>query len=99
MRNYIPQAALAAMMTLAPIASAATPAKPAATQAAVRDAKVHGVIKGVDMKTHTLTLDDGRTFALPANYAATGLKAGEKVKIDWAWSGDQRPAKEVTSGN
>lgn len=97
MRNYILPAALAAMMTLAPIASA-SPQTPAATQSSLRDMKVHGVIRSIDRSSLTLTLDDGRTFALPAG-STSGLKAGEKVAIHWVWNGQQRLAKEVLPDN
>jgi hypothetical protein len=97
MRNYILPAALAAMMALAPIASAAPPT-PAATQSNLRDMQVHGVIRSINKSSLTLTLDDGRTFALPAG-STSGLKAGEKVAIHWVWEGQQRLAKEVLPDN
>jgi hypothetical protein len=98
MRNYILPAALAAMMTLAPIASAGAPPAPAAAQSGLRDTQVHGVIRSIDKSSLTLTLDDGRTFALPAA-STSGLKAGEKVAIHWVWEGQQRLAKEVLPDN
>ncbi|MBI1400189.1 DUF1344 domain-containing protein [Hyphomonas sp.] len=96
MRNYILPAALAAMMTLAPIASAAAPQTPAATQSSLRDTKAHGVIRSIGRSSLTFTLDDGRTFALPAG-STSELKTGEKVAIHWVWSGQLRLAKEVLS--
>ncbi|MBK8197650.1 MAG: DUF1344 domain-containing protein [Acidobacteria bacterium] len=102
MRKYMLPAALAAMMTLAPIAAASPghPAShPAASQAGAHYAKLRGVIHSVDTKANAVTLDDGRTFVLPANAPASGLKAGEKVSLEWSWVGDQRVAKEVNTLN
>jgi hypothetical protein len=98
LRNYILPAALAAMMTLAPIASAAAPQTPAATQSSLRDMQVLGVIRSIDRSSLPLTVDDGRIFALPAD-SSSELKAGEKVAIHWVWSGQQRLAKEVLPDN
>lgn len=96
MRNYILPAALAAMLALAPVASA-SPGNPAGTQKAAHFAKLHGVIHSVDAKAHTLTLDDGRTFSLPADLSPSSLKAGEKVSLEWSWTGNERIAKDVTT--
>jgi hypothetical protein len=41
-----------------------------------------GTIKSVDAKNHELTLDDGKTYQVATNVTLTGLKAGDKVKID-----------------
>ena len=102
MRNILLPAALAAMMAFAPVASAApgtSASHPAATQQAARFAKVRGVVRSVDAKAHAFTLEDGRTFALPAGFADPGLKAGKKVTVDWAWTKDARLVKEVTLDN
>jgi Cu/Ag efflux protein CusF len=102
MRKYILPAALAAMMTLAPIASASpgqAPAHPAESQTSAHFAKLRGVIHSIDTKANAVTLDDGRTFVLPASASASSLKAGEKVKLEWSWIGDQRVAREVTTLN
>jgi hypothetical protein len=42
---------------------------------------VVGTIKSMSTKYHTLTLSDGKTFKLPANFSMKTLKAGEKVNI------------------
>lgn len=101
MRNYILPAALAAMMALAPVASAspgtASAGHPAETPKAAHFARLHGVIHSVDAKAHTLTLDDGRTFSLPADVTPSSLKTGEKVSLEWSWTGNERVAKDVTT--
>ena len=39
------------------------------------------MIKLIDLKTHQLTLDDGKTFVLPKSWTLHGYKTGEKVKV------------------
>ena len=42
-----------------------------------------GVIKAIDAKTMTLTLNDGTVYGLAKTIKLSSLKAGEKVKITW----------------
>lgn len=58
--------------------------------------KVEGTIKSIDMKAHTLTLSDGTVYMLPADFKDPGLKAGEKVAVEWAMKGTQHEATSVT---
>jgi outer membrane lipoprotein SlyB len=51
--------------------------------AAVAD-EAHGSITSVDPTTMTVTLDDGNTYALPADVDAASLQIGEKVKIEYS---------------
>jgi len=55
-----------------------------------------GMIKAFDMKAHTLTLQDGASYALRTNFKDPGLKVGEKVSITWEKSGNQMLADTVT---
>ena len=40
-----------------------------------------GVIKSINLKHHTVTLVNGRTYVLPAKFSLKSLKNGEKVSI------------------
>ena len=51
----------------------------AATFAYAADAT--GTIKAVDATAHTVTLDDNKVYAFPANVDVTKMKVGDKVKI------------------
>lgn len=70
MRYLLASAAIAATLVAAPAAFAAN-------QTAT------GSIKAYDAKTHSITLDNGTTYALPAKMKAPTLKAGEKVQVSW----------------
>lgn len=54
-----------------------------------------GKIKAFDAKAMTLTLDDGSTYSLPQTFKDPGLKAGEKVTVNWAQSGSKKMAEQV----
>lgn len=50
----------------------------------VMAADANGVVKTWDAATHTLTLQDGKSYVLPASFnKADAFKAGEKVKISY----------------
>ncbi|MBI1365014.1 MAG: DUF1344 domain-containing protein [Alphaproteobacteria bacterium] len=51
-----------------------------------------GQIKSVDAAKHTITLDDGQTYSLPAKYNMAMLKAGEQVELGWKAKGDAHEA-------
>ena len=40
-----------------------------------------GFIKSVHVRSHSFTLSNGKTYALPAGFAMKNLKTGEKVRI------------------
>ncbi|EBX4817032.1 DUF1344 domain-containing protein [Salmonella enterica subsp. enterica] len=83
MRTLLASAALAASMALAPAAFAAS----AQTST--------GSIKTYDAKAHSITLDDGTTYMLPAKFKASGLKAGEKVQVSWTMTNGAYDATAV----
>ncbi|WEJ34885.1 DUF1344 domain-containing protein [Devosia sp. SD17-2] len=100
MRRYIAPI-LIALVAAAPgaafAASAVTPAaKPAVTAPA--DQTISGMVKAFDLKAHTLTLADGKTYQLPATFKDPGLKAGEKVTVHWKMNGTAYEATSVTIG-
>ena len=42
---------------------------------------VTGVIKSIHFKSHSITLSNGHTYALPVRFAMKSLKTGEKVSV------------------
>ena len=42
---------------------------------------VTGVIRSIHLKSHSITLSNGHTYALPASFAVKTLKTGEKVSV------------------
>lgn len=83
MRVFLAPPALAAVLALAPVAFAAQ--------------TTSGSIKSLDMKTHTLTLDNGTTYYLPATFKEQGLKVGEKVSVQWDMKDGKHQAQSVTA--
>lgn len=67
-----------------------------AAGAAMASTTSTGVVKSVDMKTHTLTLADGTSYMLPHKFKDPGLKAGEKVTILWDKKGKNHEVAKVT---
>ncbi|MES2434665.1 MAG: DUF1344 domain-containing protein [Pseudomonadota bacterium] len=55
-----------------------------------------GVIKSLDMKTHTVTLADGTAYMLPKGFKDPGLKVGEKVAVVWDLKGNVHEASAVS---
>ncbi|MDO8985331.1 DUF1344 domain-containing protein [Cypionkella sp.] len=55
-----------------------------------------GVIKSLDMKTHTITLADGTAYMLPKGFKDPGLKVGEKVAVVWDLKGKIHEASAVS---
>jgi Protein of unknown function (DUF1344) len=80
--------------TLFPLAAAALVASSLGAFAA--DSMTTGVIKAVDMKALTLTLEDGTVYSLPAGFKDPGLKVGEKVTIGWKLANTKHMADTVT---
>ena len=60
------------------------------------DTHTTGVIKSVDIKAMTLTLEDGTTYVLPAGFKDPGLKAGVKVDVAWQMKNSKHDADAVT---
>ena len=48
------------------------------------------------MKAHTLTLNDGVVYQLPAGFKDPGLKAGAKVEVSWDMQAGKHEASKVT---
>ena len=80
--------------TLFPLAAAALVASSFGAFAA--DTMTTGVIKAVDIKAMTVTLEDGAVYTLPAGFKDPGLKAGEKVTIAWKMANTKHAADTVT---
>jgi hypothetical protein len=82
MRALLIPTTLTAFLALAPFALAATQ-------------NASGVVRSVDSKAMTLTLDDGVTYHLPKGFKDPGLKAGEKVSVSWEMKAGQHDAETV----
>ena len=54
-----------------------------------------GIVKALDAKAHTLTLDGGAIYYLPAKFSEPGLRAGEKVSVVWNMENGKREASSV----
>ena len=58
-----------------------------------------GVIKTIDAKANSITLADGKAYVLPAGFAITTLKAGEKVAVVYDLKNSQMVATSVKAAN
>lgn len=83
MRTLLVPAAVAAILATSALSFAAT------------QQHSTGTIKAYDAKAQTLTLADGMVYALPKNFNDPGLKAGEKVTINWEMKGSTRTVDQV----
>ena len=79
---------------LVPAAVAALLATSAMSFAAVQHA--NGTVKAFDSKAMTLTLASGETYQVRKTFKDPGLKAGEKVSINWEMTGNKKIADSVT---
>ena len=84
MRNFLFPAAAAALIVTSFAAVAAT------------DTMTTGTIKSMDMAKHSLVLDNGISYSLPATFKDPGLKVGEKVTVAWVMNGKVYQADQVT---
>ncbi|MEW9804593.1 DUF1344 domain-containing protein [Mesorhizobium marinum] len=79
---------------LVPAAAAALLATSALSFAATQQ-HATGTIKAYDAKAQSLTLTDGTVYMLPKVFKDPGLKAGEKVSINWEMKGTTRTVDQV----
>ncbi len=68
----------------------------AASMAMAAPTTTDGTIKALDMTKHSITLQDGTVYMLPATFKDPGLKVGEKVAVIWDKKGDVKEATAVT---
>ncbi|WP_167591826.1 DUF1344 domain-containing protein [Jiella endophytica] len=54
-----------------------------------------GKIKSIDTAANTLTLTNGKTFMLPADFTTSSVKTGERVQVRYAMNGKQMSATTV----
>jgi hypothetical protein len=64
--------------------------------AAFASTTTQGTVKAIDMTAHTLTLDNGTVYQLPAGFSNPSLKVGEKVSVVWDMKGSTHEATAVT---
>jgi curli biogenesis system outer membrane secretion channel CsgG len=81
--------ATSAMAATAPAKPA--PAKPAVAAPTVTD----GVIKAINAKAETVTLDNKTTYYFPAKFDLSKVKVGEKVAITWTAKGKKDMASKI----
>src|SRR5262245_52725599 len=62
----------------------ASPAKDAQQPLSLAESKSTGMITSVDTAAGTITLDDGKTYGVPANIALDSFMLGQKVTIAFA---------------
>ena len=67
----------------------------ASSMAMAAASTAEGVIKSIDAKAMTLTLDNGTVYHLAKTIKVASLKAGEKVKITWEKVGTANDASIV----
>lgn len=80
---------------LVPAAAAALLATSALSFAATAQ-HTTGTVKAYDAKAQSLTLADGSVYMLPKTFHDPGLKAGEKVSINWEMKGSAKTVDQVT---
>lgn len=83
MRKLLVPAAAAALLATSALTFAATPQH------------TTGTVKAYDAKAQTLTLADGSVYALPKVFKNPGLKAGERVSINWEMKGSNKSVDQV----
>lgn len=54
-----------------------------------------GTIEALDLTAHEMTLADGTTYSLPADYVNEHLKIGDDVVVWWNADGDLRSAIKI----
>lgn len=79
-----------------PIVLVASMAFGAAAYAASTQTK--GMIKAIDEKAMTVTLEDGSAYHLPAGFKLADLKVGEKVTVSWEAKGALKEVAGITAG-
>lgn len=83
MRKLLVPAAAAALLATSVLSFAAT------------EQHSTGTVKAYDAKAQSLTLADGTVYMLPKTFKDPGLKAGEKVSINWQMTGSTKTADQV----
>jgi Cu/Ag efflux protein CusF len=67
----------------------------ASSMAMAAASTAEGVIKSIDAKAMTLTLENGTVYQLAKTIKVATLKTGEKVKITWDKVGNANEASAV----
>jgi len=102
MRKILVPIALSMMLAGSGLAFAATlssaPAAAPAVNAMSASQSITSTVKAFDLHAHTLTLANGIAYQLPATFKDPGLKAGEKVTVQWRMNGSAYDAQSVALG-
>lgn len=59
-------------------------------------AETAGTVQSLNKKTDAITLNDGKTYALPESVEAETLEVGEKVKLTYETSKGRNKASHLT---
>jgi Cu/Ag efflux protein CusF len=57
--------------------------------------ETEGMLKSIDSAKHTVTLEDGTVFQMPANVDPATLKVGDAVRITYEIQGDKKIVSEI----
>lgn len=68
-----------------------------ATVSVANAADVTGTIKTVDTAKASITLDDGKTYQLPATLKPADMKVGAKVKVTFTTANNQNMVSAVSA--
>ena len=56
-----------------------------------------GTIRQLEPATHQLSLNDGKTFSVPAGWNVSGYKVGQKVTVSYEQKNGKMNATKVTA--
>ena len=85
-----------AAVTAPATAAVAAPAK-AAVKAVAKTTETKGVIKAIDAKAHTVTLEDGTVFHVQSHVKIADLKVGESVSVTSKTKGKMNIATAIVA--
>ena len=57
--------------------------------------ETEGMLKSIDAAKHTVTLEDGTVFEMPATIDPATLKVGDAVKITYEIEGDKKIVSDI----
>jgi hypothetical protein len=75
--------------------AATTPAKPAPMKPAAT--VTDGIIKAINTKAETVTLDNKTVYYFPAKFDLSKVKVGEKVAVTWTAKGKKDMATAIAA--
>jgi len=96
MRKFALPLMIVAALGASSAMAATAPAKPVVTKPAPAAPTVtDGVIKSINAKAETVTLDNKTVYYFPAKFDLSKVKVGEKVAITWTAKGKKDMASKI----